>query len=227
MTRLLTRMTTSLFGLATLLLAVSMCIFTFTWSVASLPTCVTTTFEGLATNKAAKHVCTPTRLVLQHLLSTQTRLLGKERALRAFFLIHMTVVCCLRMTASFLSATGKIAWRRSSTTRQRRLQRSTATIAADILKYGFLARTALTLMAQICAVVVTTFQWTAAWSSTNMLSLKLFSWRSSISKQKCFLVSLSCQSFRSESFTRTAALSTFVASAVQSDATGTHAPRHF
>lgn len=102
-------MTTTFLWLAAFLLAVYQGIFAFSWSMAGLSTCVTTTFETLATDQTTKNICTPARLVLESLLAAKARLFGQERAFGALFFTCVAIVCHLRMTASLLSMTGEIA----------------------------------------------------------------------------------------------------------------------
>ena len=136
MARLFARMATSLLWLSAFLLAMHVCIFTISRSVAGLSACVTTTFEMFTTNQAAKNISTPAWLVLECLLTTKAWFFCQEGTLWAFFLVTMAVVCNSRMAAGFLTLTREVAGRRSSTAGKWCLQDCPATVTSEIIEYG-------------------------------------------------------------------------------------------
>jgi hypothetical protein len=109
--------TARLLGLATLLLAVLLSIFTLTRLVACLSTGMGSALEELATHEPAETVTTPARLILQRLFSALTLLLRQEWAFGTINIVHMAVMSHHRMTTIGGTATRERAWRWLRTTR--------------------------------------------------------------------------------------------------------------
>lgn len=172
------RMTTDTQFLAASLLAG---LFAFTTAVALLLALVYAALQGTTTDLAAANFAEPTRLVLDNILAAQAGLGRQVRALWAVFLVTVTIVADLRVTAALWPLTRESAWRRPSTTRERRLQHSPAAIAADLVEDRISTSTARTFVTKLLAAVlwVAAFQLATARARANVLCLKVVSRSSS------------------------------------------------
>lgn len=155
-------MTASFLWFSTFLLAVCICILTLSCSVARLSTCVTTTFERLTADQAAKNICTPAWLVLEYLLCAEARLLRQEWTFRTLFFFGVATVCHLGMAASLPSLTREITGRWSRTTWQWGLEDCSATVAGNVVKDSFFTRGAGPFMTEVGAAVVPALEWSVA-----------------------------------------------------------------
>lgn len=169
MASVLIRMTTDSLGFsAGLLTRLSSSIFTFASTVAHLLAEVRAALELLSTNLSTTGIFKPALDIPEVLLAAHAALLYQKGAFWAGFIAQMTVVLDLRMAAGFGSvALVATRWWLSSTW-QRRLQDSTATIAADLVKDGFPACTAWAFMAQLFANMIATFQRPTTGACTDM-----------------------------------------------------------
>jgi hypothetical protein len=77
----------------------------FSWTMTLLLTFVGTTPEGLPTDISAADVRKPAGLVLQHIFAAQTRLGRQEWTFGTIFLVSVTIVRHLRVTAVFRTLT--------------------------------------------------------------------------------------------------------------------------
>ena len=168
MARFLARMTAALLCFSTLLLAVNLSILTLTRLVTSLLARVGTTFECLIANKATDHIRSPTRLILQCLLTTQAHFLCQIWTARTTIVLDVAIMGHCWMTAALGSLTWKCAWWRLRTTRQRRLKSCSSATARDILKDSLSATVASAFMAQVRTSMVATFQQTPTSPGANM-----------------------------------------------------------
>ena len=82
-------------------------------------------------------------------------------------------------------------------------------------------------MAEVCAVVITTFEWSTTWPRTDMLSLELFSSNRGTIKESFLLASLRSQALGGKKFSWTTSLTTLVPATIQCMTACSHAPRWF
>lgn len=134
MTQVFARMTTGLLGLSAGLLARSLPIFAFAQSMTSIPAGMRAAPEPFTTDFSTANVGKPALLIFQRLFAAHTTLLREVRALRTCFIISVAIMRDLRMS-TFLRSSTFIATRRLfRATRQGRLQHSSATMAANLIK---------------------------------------------------------------------------------------------
>lgn len=118
MTGCFVRMFADLLWLATWLMALfAVCVLALPRSMAGPPAKVRSALELLTTDLAAANILKPALLMLQHLLATHAAAFYKERAFGAAFIVLVTIVLDLRMTADLGTLTLKAAWRWLSATR--------------------------------------------------------------------------------------------------------------
>lgn len=108
---LLTRMAAGLLGFPTRLLALAVRILAFTRPVASLATDVGAAFELAATNFTAFDIFKPALLVFQRLLAADATLFYQKWTLWARFIVLVTIMSNLRVSAALWSLALVTAWR--------------------------------------------------------------------------------------------------------------------
>jgi len=162
--------------------------------------------------------------VLQVLLAAHATLLHQKRALGTRVVVEMAGMLNLRMTTCLGTVALVSARRWLSATWQRWLKHSSATVAAYLIEYGFPARTTRTLVTQLLARVVSTFQRTTARTSADVLWLKAIIDVSGRGVDGTTFA-LDGKTFRSLALARAASLVASVASTIECGATHAHALR--
>lgn len=166
-------MTADSLGLsARLLTLTSSNVLAFAWPVARFPTKVRATLQFLSTNLTAACILQPALNVLQILLAAHAALLDQEGTFWAVFIVEMTVVLNLRMSACLWTVALITTRRWLGAAWQRRLEGSAATVAVYFVKDGFSARTAGTFMAELLAKVIAALERATTWTCTNVFWFK-------------------------------------------------------
>ncbi len=146
-------------------------IFALPRPMAGFLAAVESTFQLLAANLTAAHVCQPARLILQPAPAAHAVFGREKRTLWAVLAVHMTVVRHLRMAACLGSPAFKHTRRRLRAARQRRLQNRLTAVAADLVKDGFAAGIAKPTVTQLLTHVVSALQLPLTDASAYMLRL--------------------------------------------------------
>lgn len=162
-------MTTQTLALPARLLTRLGCVFAFARSMAILLAKMRAAFQRLPTNLTATRIGEPARHIFHDLLTTQTFLLGEERALGTSVGVSVAVMCSLRVTARLGPLAWERAWRRLSATWLWRIQDGSSAVARNLLKDCFSTGIAGALVAELRACVSSAFQRSTTNSCANML----------------------------------------------------------
>jgi hypothetical protein len=191
-------------------------LFALTRTMALLLTLVGTARERLSADVSTANVGKPTGLVLQYVLTAQTRFGCQKRAFGAFLFVLVAVMSHLRMTTVFRPFACKATGRWLCPTRKGRLQYSASAMATKLIKDGFSACATRAFVAELLAAVfwITTLQLAAATASADVFGFEIIARATGRSIQRsCFApVRLSFGSF---AFSSTASLTTLMASTIQ------------
>jgi hypothetical protein len=124
----------------------------------------------------------------------------------------VALVFDLRMTTGLATSTVKVTRRWSSSTRLRRLENSSATCTANLLKHSFEAATAWPFVAKLLAGMCSTLQWTSTDFETDVLRFNVLGNRCRVQGSMLTLCSLSFTGFL---LARAATLTAFVAATIE------------
>lgn len=132
-------------------------VFAFASSVTLFTAEMRPALQFSTTNLATANLCKPARLVLERLLPAQTWLLCQEWALRALFLIPMTIVRDARMATILRPFAIEATWRGCGTARQRWLQHSLAAVTANLVENSFSTASARPFVTKLWTCMVPAF----------------------------------------------------------------------
>jgi hypothetical protein len=151
-------------------------------------------------------------LILERFLAACTWFLHKVRARRTGLGVFVALVLNLLVTAGWAAGAFVVAWWRASATGLRRMQDCSSTGTSDFFKYCFETARTWPFVAERWTGVVSAFQWTATNSDADVLGLDILFCCHTAILAFCDLP------FAGFLFSRTAALSAFVSTAIQSRA---------
>lgn len=212
-------------GLPASLLAGRNCILAISRAMTLFLARMGAALQRFATYQTAPRIGQPARLVLQHALPAETFLLRQERALGAAFLVGMAVVRGLRVPARLGPLAVERAGRRFRAAGQRWMQHGSPAITRDLLEDSFPAGTAASLVAQVGARMLLTFEYASADSGTDVFRLDFVV--CPVGNIERLQLSLRRLALKCLVLPRTAALSTRVPATVHSGLAHTETLRRF
>lgn len=196
---------------------------TLSATVTLLLALVDTAPQGSTTDFATSDFAEPAGLVLDDILTTQARFCCQIRTFGAVLFVTVTVMTDLRVAAALRSLARKSTQGRPGAAGEWRLQHSTATVTANLVKNCISTSPAWSFVAKFLAPMlrIAAFQLATARSRADVLCLKVICRPMSCRVQRAWLpaVRLSLGSF---ALSRTAVLATLVSSAIERNAADAH-----